>query len=344
MKFQYTLKVFIPIIIGIMLSSCSKDQNPLPSKAHTELWSDLNSEDFHGSKVLEIGFESCKSCHGEELDGGGSKNSCFECHSSYPHLDDWLDEDQSGFHGVYLANKEWVAEECQDCHGSDYSGGTSESSCFECHVSYPHKENWMVSENDDFHGKYIANADWASEECQTCHGEDYKGGRTQVSCFTCHANFPHNTEWAQADKDGFHGEFIQADNWSMASCHSCHGTDYRGGKTGSSCYVCHTQEEGPEACNTCHGSAENDAPPQDLSNNTSESFIGVGAHQKHLGSTGACSFCHEVPNSLSDAGHIDDTPFAEVKANWAWNRDTRTCTSICHTDQDESYVWTEDDD
>ncbi|MGE5314156.1 MAG: CxxxxCH/CxxCH domain c-type cytochrome [Acidobacteriota bacterium] len=38
----------------------------------------------------------------------------------------------------------------------------------------------------NFHGKAIAHNNWDMHECTRCHGTDYNGGTTGVSCNTCH--------------------------------------------------------------------------------------------------------------------------------------------------------------
>jgi predicted CxxxxCH...CXXCH cytochrome family protein len=96
------------------------------------------------------------------------------------------------------------------------------------------------------------------------------------------------------------------------------------------------------ACNACHGSATNPAPPTALSGASSTTDRGVGAHQAHLG-TGStwhrdvpCADCHVVPTHVEDPGHIDTAP-----ADLDWGPVARaagvspafngaTCTAYCH--------------
>jgi predicted CxxxxCH...CXXCH cytochrome family protein len=74
--------------------------------------------------------------------------------------------------------------------------------------------------------------------------------------------------------------------------------------------------EMPMACNACHGSANNPAPPTDLAGNQASSA--VGAHQIHLNPTSnwrravQCGDCHKVPQSVWDEGHFDTPPPAEI--------------------------------
>lgn len=39
----------------------------------------------------------------------------------------------------------------------------------------------------NFHGNYIRAQEWQMSSCWSCHGRDYEGGITQISCKTCHS-------------------------------------------------------------------------------------------------------------------------------------------------------------
>ncbi len=136
--------------------------------------------------------------------------------------------------------------------------------------SVTHPEGWNVPEAENFHGKkdQAIGADY----CKPCHGLDYSGGKSGVACSECHVGYPHPPTWATPGSDSSHAAYISAQYWDMDWCQSCHGEDYRGGWTDVSCYKCHPQPGGPEACNTCHGTAAEEpvsemanwAPPKDL--------------------------------------------------------------------------------
>ena len=147
----------------------------------------------------------------------------------------------------------------------------------------------------------------------------------------------------------FHGTLVKDLMWDMRGCQQCHAADYSGGIVESSCLTCHTQPEGPEACNTCHGDF-NDlnriAPPRDTRKNTSTNFVGVGAHVKHLytnqrGKDIPCETCHKVPQEVYEPGHVDtDLPaeiiFDEIAVknlgiNSSYDANTATCSNTyCH--------------
>jgi hypothetical protein len=98
----------------------------------------------------------CRTCHGSTTDptqaGGISKVSCFSCHTSglviHP-LSGWSASTQHGRLGAQLAPVDTGAgsvpvmagfAHCQKCHGSDFSGGIANVSCFSCHqtTAAPH--------------------------------------------------------------------------------------------------------------------------------------------------------------------------------------------------------------
>lgn len=130
----------------------------------------------------------------------------------------------------------------------------------------------------------------------------------------------HPVGFESSDSPNFHGKDIRNRKWDMDECKACHGKHFTGGTVGKSCVKCHIYPAGPEACNTCHGvfaDAGKTSPPRDLKNNSNYSFVGVGAHTKHLydntfGQAVECKECHIVPKTLKSAGHIDDDSRAEI--------------------------------
>jgi hypothetical protein len=336
--------------------NCYACHNQYP---HAIDFADKNSADFHGTYVAEdLNFNesTCQKCHGTDFGGEGyEQKNCRSCHELYPHVSGYVDTLSANFHGKYLANADWNTSECESCHGSDYSGsGYEVKNCRACHDIYPHISDFKTNtESDNFHGKYIADVlAWDKTKCATCHGSDFSGeGYPDKNCRTCHTYYPHPQGFISEASDDFHGEFIgESQNWDLTGCQTCHGSDYAGnGYDGKSCVTCHTETNGPEACNTCHGSEMNAAPPEDLAGNTSTDVVTVGAHQAHLtGDTWttfheiSCSTCHVMPTNYSDPGHVNDgTPNAEVvfdnfatndgKLETNWSHDTATCSnSYCH--------------
>ena len=119
----------------------------------------------------------------------------------------------------------------------------------------------------------------------------------------------HQSDWLDSQATNFHGNYIRQHQWDLTSCQQCHGDDYAGGISESSCNTCHTKT--PEGCTTCHGGVDNTtgAPPKDLQGNKATTFKGVGAHTIHLAggalSNGfGCKECHKKVENFNDANHI----------------------------------------
>ncbi len=49
-----------------------------------------------------------------------------------------------------------------------------------------HPSAFLNPSSENFHGKAIRLAGWKMDNCQSCHGVYYDGGRAQLSCLTCH--------------------------------------------------------------------------------------------------------------------------------------------------------------
>ncbi len=147
--------------------------------------------------------------------------------------------------------------------------------------------------------------------------------------------------------DQFHGRVLRQAVYNLTGCQDCHGQDLSGGIANVACQSCHPS--GVMACNTCHGSAANPAPPRNLDYLSATSLVTVGAHQSHAGDAGTmhapfpCQACHpNVPTQPGDEGHYQKggkllTGPAPVVVDggyagqFSWDRTAATCTnSYCH--------------
>ena len=212
-----------------------------------------------------------------------------------------------------------------------------------------HGPDVLVKAADSFHGKKLIGTNF--NDCRKCHAKDLSGGTTGVGCTTtlCHPTITvHTAEIMNPTSQMFHGKFIANKNWSMQDCAKCHGVSFAGGISSPTCNTCHNQPGGPEACNTCHGDFSKPgsvAPPRALNNVIVTTDPGVGAHTFHLtgikdASLVACNECHTVPSALASAGHIDNSPKAELifgsftnrgPSQATYNQSNNTCANTyCH--------------
>ncbi len=53
----------------------------------------------------------------------------------------FADPASSNFHSTYIQSKNYNIQQCQQCHGSNYAGGTSGKSCLTCHTKQGGPEN-----------------------------------------------------------------------------------------------------------------------------------------------------------------------------------------------------------
>jgi len=81
--------------------------------------------------------------------------SCSDIRENLPeapdiamHKDGFINPGSPNFHGNVIRNANWDMNSCKQCHASNYAGGSTGSSCFDCHST----------------------AD-GPEACNTCHGE-----------------------------------------------------------------------------------------------------------------------------------------------------------------------------
>lgn len=131
-----TLKYISLIAFVLVAWACSKDITPPASVSHPSQWNDTTADNFHGNKVITVGNESCKSCHGNTFGGGTSGVSCFDCHTIYPHRETWTVPKHPESHGEYLDEDGGSIDKCKSCHGENLDGGNSGVACSDCHGSY----------------------------------------------------------------------------------------------------------------------------------------------------------------------------------------------------------------
>jgi hypothetical protein len=236
MKQQHNITILIIFLLVSLFSLSAYANEDCDCFPHPEGWNKITE---HGIFAKEKGTNpNCTECHGTDLTGGWTDVSCYQCHASYPHTANW---DAVTNHGVYALNN-GTSNSCQsDCHGNDYKGGYSEKSCYGCHELYPHNTNWnnpAQNTSNTYHGKHVMdNTAIKKRTCATkCHGGSYDGGLSKISCFDCHAAFPHAFNWSNPKA---HGPFAETNDVNATCSTGCHGEDFSGGQTNLSCHDCH---------------------------------------------------------------------------------------------------------
>jgi len=205
---------------------------------------------------------SCAECHGADLLGGIASVSCFSpsfggasCHANGPgHADpaSWRNPEKHGASAKAAPNGQTQSgfEVCRICHGTTFQGnGASIPACSSCHGgSAPHPVSWITQ-------TYIhRNTDPGNATvCSRCH---LKGANSPIAppsppaaagtapgCFNntlCHAS-SHGADWANPSVHGAAAKAAPnaATVQGFSSCQTCHGADFSGGTSGTSCPACH---------------------------------------------------------------------------------------------------------
>ena len=248
MKVKTLFILSLIFLVPFLFNHCTESVKP---NTHPGEWMDVDSDEFHGREFAlkgPIGIESCKTCHGDNYTGGSSEISCYQCHeggeSGHPeywmHISYGTDE----FHGdAFFDDPDWT--DCQQCHGEDLNGGTSETSCYLCHTGGPSGHtaavDFMNYDSTSFHSN---KGNWNAliDRCQNCHGVDLDGGLVNVSCTDCHIGgtfAPHPEHYLTFPHLQFHSS---AGDWTSTvdQCMGCHGDNLDGGLVDMSCITCHT--------------------------------------------------------------------------------------------------------
>jgi len=229
------------------------------------------------------------------------------------HPSSWIDTTSSDFHGKELLTKRTTLVTCAKCHAASYGGGTSGVSCFKCHSLYPHMTGWVDTLSATFHGDFLKAGGFHLQACTECHGADFSGGTSNVSCYTCHDAYPHTESWMDTMSTGFHGVFLKNTSpsaWDVQQCSPCHGGTFTGGPAGVACFPCHSAFPHSAAfasirhtgymrtngyplmqCQKCHGVSYTGGPVVDVSCEQSGCHVDANGTPK---SPEACNTCHGI--------------------------------------------------
>ncbi len=290
----------------------------------------------------------CAQCHTNgansslqpsQLAQAGALPDCFNntlCHAQVGHPTGWSDPTQHGAAAKSAPTSTSGFTLCETCHGSDFSGGVVQTSCFTCHGgSGPHPTSWIT-------GSYThTTTDTGNASvCAQCHTNGANSpiappsppaaAGTAPGCFNntlCHAQMGHPAGWSDPTQHGAAAKAAPTSTSGFALCETCHATDFSGGVAQTSCFTCHggsgphptswitgsythttTDTGNASVCAQCHTNGANSpiAPPSPpaAAGTAPGCFNSTLCH-----ATPTCGSCHGIPPS--------GTVFPDVAGNHA---------------------------
>lgn len=146
-------------------------------------------------------------------------------------------------------------DNCTQCHGSDFLGGTSKVACTDCHLGNTndvHPELWGQYAYA-LHGTYVTENTTARCATAVCHGTDLSGvAGSGPSCSSCHlgGNLAiHPVTWNRVltSATGIyptnlpdHADYVNANGSAACATAACHGPGGVGVfLSGRACRACH---------------------------------------------------------------------------------------------------------
>lgn len=109
----------------------------------------------------------------------------------------------------------------------------------DCRLSFAHGSvhapGILNPKDPDFHGKLVHKLGWDFALCGRCHGEDFSGGKAEVSCTQCHAKGPTDctTCHSAIAQSGAHGPHLSgAPLQHPLGCPECHLAPHRWNEPG----------------------------------------------------------------------------------------------------------------
>ncbi len=335
---------------------------PSPHQFHPPGWATPTDTEQSHSVALRQNFynlNECKTCHGDDLRGGGSQVDCNSCHLEGP-----------------LA--------CNTCHGDEHSSApprdlkglrTTQSlgvgahrahvTASPTHQAYGCKSCHLDVQSATDEGHYRRAGVFLSGPAEVILASGSIGSaqwdRTTATCSNTACHAPSSTDTAATQKAPVWTRVGQGE----ATCGSCHGVP-PSSHADNRCELCHGPgyidggvnlelhlnghvdlRNGGQRCDACHADSTSTRFVDLLGRSTDAGVRTVGAHDAHLFANRlrgpmTCNECHLVPATVTALGHLDSSGPAEVfvrdTGHLAWkqgalptyNASNATCTNYCH--------------
>lgn len=190
-----------------------------------------------------------------------------------------------------------------------------------------HPANWLPA-------GHMNSARSDESVCAECHGTDYTGGTSGVSCTQCHlggVNSVHPVEWGTSI-DSAHAAYVDTNGNTACANANCHGTNLEGvDNSGPACTSCHVKGSPITltGCTSCHANPPSGTVYPDVK----------GAHTAHnalTNVTSVCDTCHRGAgtNTVNHYNGVVNVLFLSTynaKSGSAVHNPGGTCSTVsCH--------------
>jgi len=274
-----------------------------------------------------VDTQACDSCHGMNGQSAPPRDTLGNSATTFRGV---------GAHAQHMtANSDWHAPiNCTECH--KVPAGLNDQG----HVDTPLPAELVFGPLAGAASTYDGTAGTCTNTY--CHsggitdGSHPSGGTVQTPKWT-------KVDGTQSACGSCHGRPPPSPHPQQGSCGTCHPTMTVGDDTTITYPALHIDGKvdvvDTQACDGCHGSNGNPAPPNDTLGNATTGFRGVGAHRVHLDPSTwrkdiPCDACHKVPTQTYQQGHIDtplpaEVTFSPIAGNATWNG-TTCSNNYCH--------------
>ena len=231
---------------GVVNVSCKACHTKAPHPAKP--WYDASGAHPSHAQVNPANASECAKCHAGGLNSdlrpltaaaAGTAPGCYNatlCHSNWPHSTTWIQD--------HWADYTKAPAQCRICHGSTtnpaQAGGVALVSCFSCHTTgVVHPTGWELPAQHGSVATQVAPVTTPAgaipvmagmAHCARCHGSNYEGGLSAVSCKSCHTTAPHPPKPWFSDSNPAVPSHDKTDVNNLPVCMGCH---LHGGNSGT---------------------------------------------------------------------------------------------------------------
>jgi hypothetical protein len=296
---------------------------------HPEGW---GAQAAHGPRAKAApgameGLAWCQGCHGRDFGGGRVNSPCARCHGvPAPHpRAPWR-----GGLATHVTTDEGNADVCSGCHRRSGAGG--DPGCFNntlCHAARGvHPGGWGDAGKHGAAAKRAPAGSAGFQSCGECHGANFSGDGSGVSCFSCHGiKAPHPpAPWRGRLTH------VTTEPRNASACIGCHRSRNPPPGVSPGCFnntLCHPHEPGwagPDlhgagakarpsatkgfpACQSCHGTLFGGGNPgrtcfraggchTSPAPHAPGPWTGLRTHATtNTGNAGVCALCHRRPSA-----------------------------------------------